>query len=135
MKSFMIQDRQFFYKSNNRGEPGVDWFRDTLLEGKIRMCDKAIPIDENILMGCFRQTLPTITTNVFYLRQKDGTKQDRGGWSIPVGKLRWWLSRNGYYTKRDGGHMLPVPIVLWTQTRHQIPEDTKIINNQLKLQV
>lgn len=100
----------FFYRTNNRGLPGLDWGNNLTLPLEIRKCPHSIAIPEHRVADMARGEHMLCEVHA---ERKEG-KVWLGDFRIYVDTLWWWESVNGYYTTKDGRRILAVPCpALW----------------------
>ena len=122
----------FFYRSNNRGLPGVDWKQNEKLPIGIRNCHHSILIDKKDLERADRKS--HFIAEVIYPSKRFGRDISKGRFTILVDYAREWAEINDYYMTKGGKEVLAIPTILWCtikrgETEEQILKD----NSQLKL--
>ena len=113
----------FFYRTNARGQMGLNWVANFTLPVGIRNCIHAINLGRH-----FVEHLPfeSVVEATIWQEHKGSPREFKGIFSIPSEKLRWWTTTNGYYTARSGNYWLAVPTILWKVVKTPEPkEDTK----------
>lgn len=95
----------FFYRSNNRGEPGVNWAWNTDLPQSTRNCSTSIGVLRWMVEKC-QETNDNLVTSVFYRNKFEGK------YTMGPRQMREWLEINGYY-RSAYGETLQIPLVLW----------------------
>ncbi len=116
----------FFYRTNARGQKGLNWIANFNLPVGVRNCVHAINLGQGFVdrlpVGC-------IVEATIWQEHKGKPREFKGIFNMQADQIRWWAAANGYYQAKSGAWWLAVPTILWKVTR--LPEVEKVTQQTL----
>lgn len=107
----------FFYRTNKRGQRGLNWARNVELPLGIRNCPHAINLGRHFVEGL---PLQGIVEATIWQQHPNAEREFKGIFRVEISQIYWWKATNDYYTANSGTQWLAVPTILWRAVK--LPE-------------